>query len=488
MPVVQLPENLTDIARQAMAEHHLVTDFTPDVIHEAETINEAKRKPSSHYSDMRDKLWFSLDNDDSKDLDQLTFAEALPDHRYKIYVAIADVDCLIKKNSAIDRFAQKNTTSVYTPTKVFSMLPEKFSTNLTSLNENEERLAIVVETLVNSDGSLGDYKIFRAILINKAKLAYNGIADWLDENKPPPDKLKQVVGLEKQVSLQDHIAQLLKSQRHYQGSLTLETIEPQPEIENNQIVDIKAAPKNRGRELIEEFMIAANTSTAKFLKDHDLPSLRRVVRIPKRWDRIVEIAKEKGEDLPAMPDAKALDLFLIKERLLDPLRFPDLSLAVIKLLGNGEYVVQYPNDPPIGHFSLALKDYTHSTAPNRRYPDLITQRMVKAALQNKPSPYSPAELEILAKRMTEKEDEATRVERQMKKSASILLLNDKIGQEFDAIVTGVNPKGVWVRVFHPPVEGKLIQGYENVDVGNRLKVKLVDVDLEKGYIDFAKVS
>lgn len=486
MEVAALPNDLTDIARKAMIEHNLVTDFTDDVLKETATIQEAKRQPSSHFIDLRDKLWFSLDNDDSKDLDQLTYAEKLPDNKFKIYVAIADVDSLVKKNSPIDRFAQKNTTSVYTPTKVFSMLPEKLSTNFTSLNENEDRLAIVVEIEVNPDGSQGPYKVYRSLVNNKAKLAYNGVADWLDDKRPMPDKVKLVPGMEEQVRLQDQISQVLKSYRHYQGSLTLEPIDPQPEIEDNKIVDIKTARTNRARELIEEFMIAANTAVAKFLGEHNLPSLRRVVRVPKRWDRIVELAQEKRETLPTEPNAKALDLFLIKERLLDPIHFPDLSLAVIKLLGNGEYVVEYPHEMPIGHFSLALKDYTHSTAPNRRYPDLITQRMIKAALQNKPSPYSPAELEGFAKRMTQKEDEATKVERQMKKSASILLLRNRIGQFFDAIVTGCSSKGTWIRVLHPPVDGKLVKGYEHVDVGNKIRVKLVNVDMEKGYIDFEK--
>jgi exoribonuclease II len=488
MEVAELPPDLTTIARTAMAEHNLVTDFTDDVLKETENIKETVIPPSPHYIDLRDKLWFSLDNDESKDLDQLTYAEKLPDDKYKIYIAIADVDSLVKKNSPIDRFAQKNTTSVYTPTKVFSMLPEKLSTHLTSLNENEDRLAIIVEIEVNQDGSLGPFKVYEALVRNKAKLAYNSIANWLDGKSPMPEKVKKIPLLEEQVRLQDYISQLLKSYRHYQGSLTLETIDPQPEIKDNKIVDIKQAQRNRARDLIEEFMIAANTSIAKFLRQHDLPSLRRVVRVPKRWDRILELAKERGEDLPTEPDAKSLDLFLIKERLLDPLRFPDLSLAVIKLLGNGEYIVEYPNEDPVGHFSLALKDYTHSTAPNRRYPDLITQRMVKAALQNQPSPYNSIELENLAKRMTQKEDEATKVERQMKKSASILLLQNQINHVFDAIVTGAGSKGTWVRVLHPPVEGKLIRGYENVDVGDRIKVRLVHIDMEKGFIDFEKAQ
>ena len=486
MQPAPLPIDLTLIARNSMVDNGLETDFPQDALKQAETLEEVHPQPSTTVQDLRNKLWFSVDNDDSKDLDQLTFAEKLSDGTYKIYVAIADVDSLIKKNSPIDLFAQKNTTSVYTPTRVFSMLPEKLSTNLTSLNENVDRLALVIEAVVNPNGSQGPFNIYEAVVNNKAKLAYNSVAEWLDGKLASINAIAHVPGMDEQVRLQDYIAHLLKMYRQSEGTLTLETIEPLPEIKENKIVDIKATLSNRAKNLIEEFMIVANTIAAQFLKQHHLPSLRRVVRVPKRWDRIVEIAKDKGETLPEDPSSKALDLFLIKERLLEPDTFPDLSLAIIKLLGSGEYIVEYPDDPSVGHFSLAIKDYTHSTAPNRRFPDLVTQRMLKSILEDQPSPYTSQELEAIAKQSTEKEDEATKVERKMKKSASIVLLGTRIGQIFDGIVTGAGDKGTWIRIFHPPVDGKLVQGADQVDVGDRIKVKLVNVDMVKGFIDFAK--
>lgn len=479
--------DLTALAKQSMIERHLLPDFSPEVLREINQITTPAQPHSSDTKDLRGLLWFSLDNDDSKDLDQITYAEVIDSQRFKIYVAIADVDSLVKKNSAIDQHAQQNTTSVYTPTKIFPMLPEKLSTNLTSLNENEDRLAIVVEAEIEKSGELIHYSIYRGYVKNKAKLAYNGVSAWLDGVAAVPELIKTIPDLDKQVRLQDKIAQILREYRHKEGALTLQTIEPYVVIQNETIVDLKATAKNRGRNLIEDFMIAANRSTAIFLKKCQRASLRRVVRIPKRWDRIVEIARQYGTNLPSEPDAKALDAFLKSRQLLDPIHFPDLSLTIIKLLGNGEYIVEYPGKAPIGHFSLAVKDYTHSTAPNRRFPDLITQRILKSTLANQPSLYSDNELEQLAKQCTEKEDEAEKVERKMKKSAACLLLSSKINQDFDALVTGAAPKGTWVRVLTPPVEGKLVQGFEHVDVGDKIRVKLVHVDVAKGFIDFVRI-
>lgn len=479
--------DLTKIAQDTMIEKHLLADFSPDVEREVNQLTASAKPTSPLVKDMRDKLWFSIDNDDSRDLDQLTYAEQLENQEFKIYIAVADVDSLVKKGSAVDRHAQQNTTSVYTPTKIFPMLPEKLSTDLTSLNEHQDRLAVVVEVQVKADGALGIYTLYSAYVNNHAKLAYNSVAAWLDGTGIMPERIARQDGLEEQVRLQDQIAHLLKHYRHVQGALTLQTIEPHAIIENEQVVDLNVTLKNRARDLIEDFMIAANTTTARFLKSHQLPSLRRIVRIPKRWDRIIEIAQGFGEELPPEPDAKALDLFLIKRRVLDPLHFPDLSLTIIKLLGNGEYIVEYPGDAPIGHFSLAVKDYTHSTAPNRRYPDLITQRLIKSALENQPSPYTSHELETLAYQCTLKEDEAEKVERKLQKSAAISLLSSKIHHIFDAVVTGSGTKGTWVRVLHPPVDGKLVQGAEHVDVGDQIRVQLIYVNIEKGFIDFVQV-
>lgn len=483
----RLPIDLTEIAKKSMLEHHFLCEFPPKVIEEINQIHSQPKPNLTLVKDLREYLWFSLDNDNSRDLDQLTFAKMSDPQNFKIFIAIADVNSLVKKGDAIDLYAQQNTTSVYTPTKIFTMLPEKLSTDLTSLNENQDRLAIIIEVDVQMDGALSNYAVYQAYVKNHAKLAYNSVSAWLDGIEPPPNSIKNNIELENQVRLQDKIAKILVKNRHEQGALTLQVIEPQPIVKDQKVVDITTTVKNRGRELIEDFMIAANRSTALYLHDHQLPSLRRVVRIPKRWDRIVAIAQEYGVQLPSEPDSKALDVFLTQRRLLDPLHFPDLSLTIIKLLGNGEYVVEYPGDNHIGHFALAIKDYTHSTAPNRRFPDLITQRLITAVIENKPSPYSNKELEYLAKHCTEKEDDAEKVERKMKKSAACLLLLSKINQQFDALVTGAAPKGTWVRVLQPPVEGKLIQGFENVDVGDQIRVKLVHIDIEKGFIDFIRI-
>lgn len=481
--------DLTELAKQAMMARDLYVEFPSNVKQEVETI--ASQNPQlqgkDQIKDLRQFLWFSIDNDDSKDLDQLTYAEQLNDGTFKIYVAIADVDLLVKKGSSTDRYAQHNTTSVYTPTRVFSMLPEKFSTDLTSLNENKDRQTIVVEVSVKESGEVIHFDIYPAYVCNHAKLAYNGVSAWLDDRGPAPLPITRVAGLAEQLKLQDRIAKQLKQFRHQSGSLTLETIESQAIIQDNQIVDIKVTNKNRARDLIEEFMIAANISTARFLKQRSLPSLRRVVRIPKRWDRIVEIAEQYGETLPEEPNSKALDFFLIKQRLSDPIKFPDLSLTIIKLLGNGEYIVEYANSDPVGHFSLALKDYTHATAPNRRYPDLIIQRILKASLNGEPAPYTPKELEVLAKHCTHKEDDAEKVTRQMKKSAAAILLASKIGQTFDGIVTGKNQKGTWIRIFNPPIEGKLVKESDTIDVGDQIRVRLINVDVKLGFIDFVPI-
>lgn len=478
--------DLTEIAKRSMLERRLLPDFPADVLKEANQISEAAIPDSPSIKDMRNALWFSLDNDNSRDLDQITYAEKKDDQTYKIYIAIADVDSLVKKGSSIDRYAQQNTTSVYTPTKIFTMLPEKLSTDLTSLNEAKDRLALVAEMQVGPEGDLSDFSIYRAYVKNYAKLAYNSISAWLDGSQAPPDTVKNNQELQKQIRLQDEIARILRKRRHTHGALTLQTIEPQAIIEDQQVVDVIPAQKNRGQDLIEDFMIAANRTSVDFLNQHKLPSLRRIVRIPKRWDRILAIANELGETLPPEPDAKALDQFLVKRRQLDPLHFPDLSLTIIKLLGNGEYVVEYPGADPIGHFSLAVKHYTHSTAPNRRYPDLITQRMLKAVLEKQPIPYQSSELEMLAKHCTQKEDDAEKVERKMKKSATCLLLLSKINHAFDGLVTGAGPNGTWVRIIQPPIEGKLVKGFENVDVGDQITVKLIHVDVEKGFIDFVR--
>ena len=475
---------LQRIARRVMLERGLVPDFPSSAVQQLDAIKGAATSADSAHRDLRSLLWCSIDNDDSRDLDQLTVAESLPGGAVKILVAIADVDAVVKKGSAIDDHARQNTTSVYTVAEIFSMLPEKLSTDLTSLADSQDRQAVVVEIVVGADGSIAGSDVYRAAVRNHAKLAYDSLAAWLEGNGPVPAALAAVPGLDANLRTQDRVAQKLREIRHEHGALDLQSLETRPVFEADEIRDLKPEERNRAKDLIEDLMVAANGVTARFLAAKNLPSLRRVVRTPKRWDRIVEVAAQLGVTLPGQPDPKALAEFLSKRRAADPLRFPDLSLTVIKLLGAGEYVVELPGQDAPGHFGLAVKDYTHATAPNRRFPDLITQRLLKAALAGSPPPYAGAELAQLATHCTQQEDAANKVERQVAKSAAAMLLGDKVGQEFDGIGTGASEKGTWVRVFSPPVEGRLIHGFEGADVGHQVRVRLVHTDVERGFIDF----
>jgi VacB/RNase II family 3'-5' exoribonuclease len=481
---------LRKIAHQAMLERDLLPDFSPAALAELDQIERAVvvASNSNTVRDKRDLLWASIDNDDSRDLDQLTVAEILPEDKVKILVAIADVDSSVKNGSAIDEHARHNTTSVYTAAEIFPMLPEKISTDVTSLNLNEDRLAIVIEMVVSADGSLEDSSVYKAWVHNRAKLAYNSVAAWLENKGDIPAEITAVHGLAENLRMQDQVAQSMKKLRHLHGALSLETIEAKPIFDGDQIRALEIEEKNRAKEIIEDFMIAANGVTARYLSSNGFPSIRRVVRTPKRWERIVEIASDHKFGLPPEPDSKALEEFLIQQKAADPLRFPDLSLTVIKLLGAGEYVAELPEGNAPGHFGLAVKDYAHSTAPNRRYPDLLTQRLLKAALDGSPTPYSKEELDTLATHCTEAEDAANKVERQVGKSAAALLIESRIGERFDSIVTGASEKGTWVRLLTIPVEGKLVKGYEGLDVGERVRVQLIDTNVERGFIDFKKVS
>jgi exoribonuclease-2 len=478
---------LQRIAHRAMLERGLSPDFPPQALAELDGIHGPATQAGESTRDLRNLLWCSIDNDDSRDLDQLTVAEAMPDAGTKVLVAIADVDAVVKKRSALDDHARQNTTSVYTVAETFPMLPEKLSTDFTSLNHGADRLVIVIEMVLAEDGSLQSSDLYGATVRNRAKLAYNSVGGWLEGNGPMPQGIGAVSGLDENLRLQDRVARKLKAFRHLHGALDLETIEARPVFDGDELKDLEAEKQNRAKDIIEDFMIAANGVTARYLASKQLPSLRRVVRIPKRWDRIVELAAERGSTLPKEPDSKALDQFLVSAKAADPLRFPDLSLSIVKLMGAGEYVVELPGGSGAGHFGLAVKDYTHSTAPNRRYPDLITQRLLKAAVAGRSQPYETGELEALAKHCTEEEDAAKKVERQVKKSAAAMLLESRIGEQFDAIVTGASDKGTWVRLLHPPVEGRLESGFEGMDVGHELRVQLVRTDVERGYIDFKRV-
>jgi exoribonuclease-2 len=477
---------LRDIARRAMRERGLHPDFSPAALAEARKMEERAADGASA-RDLRGLLWASIDNDDSRDLDQLTVAEPLKNGAVKILVAVADVDCLVEKGSAIDAHARTNTTSVYTAAEIFPMLPERLSTDLTSLNEGEERRAMVVETVVTPDGRTDGSDVYPAWVRNHAKLAYNSVAAWLDGEGPVPAALAAVPGLDEQIRIQDRAAQAMNTLRHQRGALSLRTLEARPVFDGDRLADLRPDEKNRAKELIEDFMIAANTAVARKLEACGFASLRRVLGAPKRWDRIVAIASEVGEVLPPQPDARSLEEFLIRRRVADPDRFPDLSVSIVKLLGSGEYAVAQPDQRNVaGHFGLAAKDYTHSTAPNRRFPDLITQRMLKAAIDGQRPPYEDDELHELAHHCTEQEDNAAKVERQVRKSAAALLLAPRVGDRFDAIVTGASHKGTWVRITSPSTEGKVVQGAAGLDVGDRLRVRLLATDVEQGFIDFAR--
>jgi ribonuclease R len=482
-------ERLQKIARQAMVENGLLPEFSPAVLYELEKVQALPLTMNDGaIRDLRNLLWASIDNDDSFDLDQLTTAETLPGNKVKIYVAIADVDSLVKKGSAIDEHALHNTTSVYTAAEIFPMLPERLSTELTSLGLNEERPAVVIEMVIGADGALQDSAIYQAWVQNHAKLAYSSIGAWLEGNGPIPEAVKIVDSLEENLRTQDRAAQSMRNFRHIHGALSLETIEARPIFDGEQIRDLQVEEKNRAMDIIEDFMITANGVTVRYLLSKRFPSIRRVVRVPRRWDQIVALAKEHGYKLPEIPDSKALDGFLIKQKAADPLRFPDLSLSVIKLLGSGEYVAEKPGEPVPGHFGLAVKDYAHSTAPNRRFPDLVTQRLLKAAIEGQPVPYTFDELGRMAQHFTTQEDAATKVERLVGDSAAALLLEPKIGQQFDALVTGSSAIGTWVRLLEIPVEGRLMRGFGQLNSGDQVRVQLVSVNVERGFIDFKKVG
>jgi len=461
-------------------------DFPPAVLAETKTVSEPAAHPDGPVDEMRSLAWVAIDNDDSRDIDQLSVAETLGDGSVRLKVAVADVDAAVSRGGAIDERARTNTTSVYTPAQVFPMLPERLSTDLTSLNQGEDRLALVVALTVGRDGVVSGASISRALVRNKAQLAYDPVAAWLDGKAPAPPPVAAARELQGQLRLQDGIAGAMRERRQERGALALATPEWTVVFDGDLLADLRPEEQNRTKEMIQDFMIAANTAVAQFLEARGLPSLRRVLRAPARWERIVALAHDLGEALPATPSAPALQAFLLKRRAKDPERFPDLSLSVVKLLGSGEYGVEVPGHPTDGHFGLAVKDYAHSTAPNRRYPDLATQRLVKAALADAPSPYAVDELEKLARHCTEQEDDAARVERQVKKSAAALLLAPRTGERFDAIVTGASSKGTWVRVFRPPVEGRVVRGEDGLDVGERLRVELLDTNVERGFIDFAR--
>jgi VacB/RNase II family 3'-5' exoribonuclease len=478
--------NLQAVARQVMQAEGFEPDFPPEVPKQLADIraHPPQLVPSDKVRDLRNLLWSSIDNDTSKDLDQIEVVERLPNGDVKVMIGIADVDSFVGKDSPIDQHAERETTSVYTGVAIFPMLPNELSTGASSLLPDVDRPAVVTEFVVNTSGALSSSSVYRAIVCNQAQLTYNGVGAWLDGTAPAPPKVAASAELQAQLKLQDQVAQALKKLRYEHGALNLDTSEVLPLLVNEQVVDVVKAMKNRATDLIEDFMIAANGVVARLLLN--VSSLRRIVKTPAHWDGIVRLAATQGEKLPATPDSKALNDFLLKRKAADPDHFADLSLAVIKLVGPGEYVLERPGDSPEGHFGLAVQDYTHSTAPNRRFPDVVTQRLIKASLDGKPGPYSDNDLAAIASNCTEKGDAARKVEREMSKRLAAMAMSHRVGETFDAMVTGTTPKGTFVRVFQPHMEGLLAQGAQGLHVGDKLRAKLVRTDVQRGFIDFAR--
>ena len=481
--------DLQAAARQIMLQNGFEPDFPPEVQQQLAAIEKQppRQEPSAQVRDLRQLLWSSIDNDTSRDLDQIEVAEKLPDGTVRIMVGIADVDAFVPQASPIDLHAGKETTTVYTGVRNFPMLPEALSTGATSLLEAGDKLSVVIEFVVDPQGQVTAHQLYPALVSNKAQLTYNSVGPWLEGKGDPPPKVAASQELQAQLKLQDQAAQALKNSRHRRGALDIETTEVHPVMANGQITDLVKQEKNRATELIEDFMIAANGAVATMLGDNKISSIRRVVKTPERWDRIVTLAEQHSAKLPAQPDSKALNDFLSIQKAADPDHFADLSLAVIKLMGPGQYVLERPGEPSPGHFGLAVQNYTHSTAPNRRFADVVTQRLIKSVLNKHSNPYSDEELSAIARNCTLKEDAARKVERAMGKRIAAVSMSSRIGQTFDAIVTGNTDRGTFVRVLKPHVEGMLMNPH-GVDVGDKLRVRLINTDAQRGYIDFQALN
>ncbi len=471
-----------------MVERGLAPTFSTDALAQLEKMREAPVETGGDVRDLRSLPWCSIDNDDSRDLDQVTAAEELEGGRIKVYVGVADVDVLVKKGTALDVQAATNTTSVYTAAEVFPMLPDRLSTDLTSVNPDVDRMALVFEYVVGADGAVADSEIYRACVTNRARLAYKSVSAWLEGDAAAPAALARVEGMDRQLRVQDQVAQRLRNRRHAAGALGFQSLESRPVFEGAHLVDLEVSESSRGTQLIEELMVAANGVSARFLEVNGRASLRRVVRSPERWAKIVEVAAEYDEVLPKQANSRALEVFLRRRRVADPVRFPDLSLTIVKLMGRGEYVAHVPGVHPIGHFGLSVDDYAHSTAPNRRFPDLITHRLLESTLAGKRPAYELAELAELATHCSAMESAATKVERHVRKSAGALLLEDRVGEAFDGIVTGATRRGTFVRIFSPPVEGRVMRGERGLTVGSRVRVELIRTDFDRGYLDFSRIA
>jgi exoribonuclease-2 len=472
--------NLVAAARQEMIEHGFQPDFSAEAQQQLAGIHP---HPDHSLRDLTALLWSSIDNDDSRDLDQIEWAERV-DGGIRVLVGVADVDSAVAKGTPLDGHAAREATTVYAAVRTFPMLPEQLSTDMTSLNENQDRAAVAMEFVVAANGDLGAHSIYRAMVRNRAQLTYSGVGAWLEGTAAAPPKVAASAELQAQLKLQDEAAVALRGARDRLGALRFDRIEPEPVIHDGNVVEINARHSNRAAHLIEDFMIAANEVMARTLRDAGVSSIRRIVKQPERWPRMMELARQRGDQLPPQPDSKALNAFLLRRKQADPVHYPDISLAILKLMGPGEYVLLRPGDPEEGHFGLAAHDYTHSTAPNRRFADLLTQRLLKSLPAK---PYADAELDAAARNCTLKEDAARKVRRAMDKRMAAAALHNRVGQSFSAVVTGVTPKGVFVRVLGPPVEGRLMHGEQGLDVGDRLNVKLLSTDPQRGFIDFGRI-
>jgi exoribonuclease-2 len=451
-------------------------DFPPEVLTQAASLHAADSLDDA-CQDLRGLFWSSIDNTESRDLDQVEWAESLPGSRLRVLIGVADVDAVLPKSSVTEDHARTNATSVYTGGPVFPMLPERLSTDLSSLTQDADRRALVMEFVVADDGNVVCEDVRAAVVRNKAHLTYDQVAQWLQDPARIDPAIRQ------QLLLQQEASRRLKAFRKEQGALTFGGVESVPIVVGNDVRGFGLLRENPARDIIESFMIAANVAMARFLRARDSLCLRRVVQTPKRWDRLQALAAELGTTLPAEPDAHALSDFLAQQKQANVEHFPELSLAVLKALGPGEYAVEHPGSEHEGHFGLAVDDYTHSTAPNRRYADLAMQRLLKASLAGAPPPYSETALTELAAHCTEREAAARHVERFMKKVAAAIMLGPQVGRVFDAIVTGVSPKGTFARLLTVPAEGRMVRGEPGLDVGAKIRVRLAGVDAAKGFID-----
>ena len=472
-----------------MADAGFRPDFPAEVLAEVKNAPaNALPGPASAAKDLRALLWSSIDNESSRDLDQVEYAERNADGSFRLLVGIADVDSRVPRGSNTDGYAGSETTSVYTGVVTFPMLPPELSNDLSSLREVQDRFALVIEVRVLDSGAVAEHSIYPALIRNYARLAYPSVGAWLEGRAGMPQRVQAVTGMAQQIQLQREIADKLRSWRKTEGTLSFGRPEVVPVMDNNgQVQDLKIAPHNIAEDIIESFMVAANVAMAQLLKERKALCLRRVVKTPRRWERIVAIAGQYGTRLPETPDARSLSRFLDARKQADPTHFPDLSLAIVKLLGPGEYIVEAPGEEHEGHFGLAVPDYTHSTAPNRRYADLVTQRLLKGVTPNGSGPYNESELSAIAAHCTEREDAARKVERLMRKVIAANLLSARIGEVFDAVVTGAAPKGTYARLKHFPAEGRVLRGQQGIDVGDKVRVKLLSVDIAQGFIDFERV-